>query len=662
MAWRYVLAIVLSSVACYLWLTFFPPPRPPRPPVVAPAAAPAVPVAPGATPQAGLAPQAPGAQSPAQAAQPAALPARERKTITASLADRYGLTADSRGGCLAEVTLLEFHESVDDKAPYRLLQVPPGGPGVFTLEVEDPANGARPSIIPFDANWELEKTSPEGAPPVFTFKYDLNELSITKTITAGGPEFPLDGTEDAAPRHLKAAIELRSRTGNPVEVTYRLFGGVGLDTEDLRTPGADLSMVSGKWSGTQVLGEAQPAVKLTRWDQQGGDPAWISASNNYFAAILFPLPVEPGRRAPFVEKSFALGYPDEASLAQLAQQQYHRSLSELTPGERGVIAEKAYKNVAVAFRSIRVVLPGDGTPVRHEYGLYLGPREKKVIARYDLIGLDSVNQYGMTSALVRFFIWFLGVLRGIAFGSWGLAIVLLTFVVKLCLHPINKRTQAGMQRFQKQMQRIKPQMDELKTRFANNRQRMNVEMQKLWRENGVNPGQQMAGCLIMFLQLPIWIGLYTTLQYALGLRQASFLYIRDLTKPDMLFSFGSKLPLVGWEHFNLLPILYVVLTIVQQRLQPKPDDPQMRQQYNMMTFMMVFFGFIFYSFPAGFMLYIMTNAGLGILESKIIKAEIAREEAHREAAASAPGAGPAAGAMYPGRARRSEDERGRRGG
>jgi YidC/Oxa1 family membrane protein insertase len=169
----------------------------------------------------------------------------------------------------------------------------------------------------------------------------------------------------------------------------------------------------------------------------------------------------------------------------------------------------------------------------------------------------------------------------------------------------------------------------------------------------------MAGCLIIFLQIPIWYGLWSTLRYEPGLRQAPFLFVQDLTRPDMLLDLGFDLPFLG-NYFNILPILYVILTVVNQRLQPRPQDPQMLTQYRMMTFMMIFFGFLFYSFAAGFLLYFLTSAFLGIIESKIIKAELARDERH-EGGAAAVAAAPAGGAMYPGKAKKSEDEpRGRK--
>jgi YidC/Oxa1 family membrane protein insertase len=169
---------------------------------------------------------------------------------------------------------------------------------------------------------------------------------------------------------------------------------------------------------------------------------------------------------------------------------------------------------------------------------------------------------------------------------------------------------------------------------------------------------------MIFLQLPIWFALYNTLRYSLGLRQAEFLYISDLTRPDRLFPFSFpgvgefSVPFLG-EYFNLLPILYVILTLWNQKMQPKPEDPQMRAQFRMMTFMMVFFGFIFYSFPSGFMLYIMTSSALGIIESKIIKAKLAREDAQGGGASpGAPGGdGGAPAPMYPGRKKAPQESK-----
>ncbi len=658
MIWRYLLAFILSMAVLWGWMWLFPPPKPVHAPPPAPAQVAGAPAAPNVG---NPAPQ-PAAQAaaPTAPAEQVALPKRERKSLSLSLGDRYRIGADSMGGCLSTVSLGEYTEAVNEKDPYTLLRTPSKGPGILTLEVEDPSNPAKPSVIPFEASWTLELTSPDGAPPVFVYQYDLDAISITKTVSPGGPEFPGEGPAEGLPRHLKVTLEFQNKGTTPAVLTYRLFGAVGIDSENHQSPGSDIELVSGSWDAQSVVAEASSAAKIVHKDLSTGRLAWVALSNTYFTAALFPLPVEPGRQAGFVERAFADSYPDEHSLDQLALEKHGRVYTALSPQEAGAVLEKAYKNLRVAIRSTKVTLAPGGAPLRHEYGFYLGPKEKSALARFEALGLGSVDQHG---TIARFFTWLLGVLKSVTMGSWGLAIILLTFIVKLCLHPINRKTQASMQRFQKKMQRIKPQMDELKERFAGNRQRMTIETQKLWKEHGVNPGQQMAGCLVMFLQLPIWYGLYGSLQSAIGLRQASFLYIQDLTKPDMLCRFGFTMPFLG-QWFNLLPLLYVILTIVSQRMQPKPDDPQMRQQYNMMTIMMAGFGYLFYQSPSGFILYIMTSAALGIIESKIIKAELRREDERGGLAIAGAGAGGPApgGAMYPARSRQTEDARSKRGG
>ena len=132
------------------------------------------------------------------------------------------------------------------------------------------------------------------------------------------------------------------------------------------------------------------------------------------------------------------------------------------------------------------------------------------------------------------------------------------------------------------------------------------------------------GCLLIFLQLPIWIGLISTFTLAIELRHQPFLYIADLTQADHLFHHGIAIPLLG-EYFNLLPVLYVILTLVNQKMMPKSSDPQMQSQQKMMTFMMVAFGFIFYGFSSGLLVYFITSAALGIFEQRLIRAELKRE-------------------------------------
>lgn len=642
MFWRYLLAMLLTMVVIFAWQAVHPP-RAKRP-------APERPAAPREErPEPKPAELPPAVPVPAgpEGAVASARPSRERRTARASVPERFECVADSRGASLAQVYLLGYRESVAERTPYRLLSSPEDGFGVLGLaiESEDPAR----SRIPAEENWILKTGDREGAPPLVEFEDEVDGVRVSKSIEPGVPEDLglAPGSVRGALPHAKVVLRFTNESPEPRAITYRLYGPAGIDSENttVQTEGSDLYVVVGAHAGggrIHCVSLAAAKLPAGRWERNH-TVAWIGASNNYFASVLFPLPA--GVRSGFVDRAFAEAYPDSDAVRKAARKAWGREPGDLDPASRRAVEEKAFKNVRCGLRSARFVV-GPGETVVHEYGLYLGSRETSELVPYERIGIEGVNQYGTFGFLVRLFMGTLKVLRSIAFGSWGVAIVLLTLLVRLCLYPINRRSQASVQRFQKQMQSIKPEMDELKARYGSNRAKMNAEMQKLWKKHGINPAQPMAGCLVLFLQLPIWWGLYSTLQYAIGLRQAGFLWIRDLTRPDELLFLGWKgLPLFGdkLEYLNLLPILYVVLTVLQQRAQPKPEDPQMLAQYRTMTFMMVIFGFIFYSFPAGFMLYIMTSAGLSIVESRIIKAKLAREGASGVGPGAASGA-PAKGA------------------
>jgi YidC/Oxa1 family membrane protein insertase len=257
----------------------------------------------------------------------------------------------------------------------------------------------------------------------------------------------------------------------------------------------------------------------------------------------------------------------------------------------------------------------------HEYAVFLGPKDPEVLAQnasWDAIQLIDYGFFGWLCrpflALLRFFDSFLG--------SWGLAIIALTFVIRAVLHPVNKRNQRQMQVQQQGMARIKPQMDEIRERYKNDPTTMHRKTQELFKQEGVNPAAMFGGCLFIFLQLPIWIALINTFSVAIELRQTAFLWIDDLTQPDMLFQMPFALPLLG-DWFNLLPLIYVVVTLVNQRMMPKSEDPQMQAQQKMMTFMMIAFGFIFYSFASGLLIYFIVSALVGIAEQKLIRKELA---------------------------------------
>ena len=525
--------------------------------------------------------------------------------------DKFRLTIDSGMGSLVGAYLLEYFEedaSVEPRVPYRILLEPRDGEGFLTLartgQGGDGASGTPGAG--WRGPWKLTQgTRPDGRFEV-TLERTVGEVRVRKRISSSvAADFAGSRVSDelfalAEGRILTVRLEFEhvGREGAE-DFLYYFYGPGAIASSSRRMTGKDIQFGVGVHTDaghivTQVLGTPADGEPFRR----GAPIAWLAVVNSYFTALMFPV----ADRAVDTALAEALPYPSDDPKFS-------------------------------SFETVRTWIEGQerllaGAPAEEiTFGVYLGPRSSGFLARGDALELEGVNDYGWFSGLVHFFIWLLGALGSLSSGAWrwGWAIILLTVLVKLCLHPINRKSQRSMMRFQKKMQKIQPQMKRLQEQFKGDRTRYSQEVQKLWRAHGVNPGQGMMSCLIMFLQLPIWFSLYYSLEYAIDLRQAPFAYMHDLTLPDQLFPLGFTLPFLG-AHFNLLPVLYVILTLVNQRLQPRPTDPQMQSQYKMMTFMMVFFGFIFYGFPAGFMLYIMTSSALGIVESKLIKAQLAKED------------------------------------
>jgi len=227
--------------------------------------------------------------------------------------------------------------------------------------------------------------------------------------------------------------------------------------------------------------------------------------------------------------------------------------------------------------------------------------------------------------LLRSFHWLLR--------DWGLAIIALVLLVRLILHPITKSSQMSMMK----MQKMAPEMERLKKKYGDDKEALAKAQFEL--AKSVGPAQFL-GCAPMFLQMPIWIALYTALQTEFSLRQAPFLFtwIHNLAGPDRLITWDAhafNIPLIGKvASFNLLPIVMGVIFYLQQKYTPKPPatTPEQAQQQKMMSWMSVIFPLMLYTRPSGLNLYILTSSGLGIVESWRIRKHIrAREEAEKQA-------------------------------
>lgn len=218
--------------------------------------------------------------------------------------------------------------------------------------------------------------------------------------------------------------------------------------------------------------------------------------------------------------------------------------------------------------------------------IYVGPKSFNILQSIDPVLPDIIN-YGMFSSIAKYILKLLKLFHS-WIGNWGLAIILLTCVVRLMVFPFNLMSYKSM----KAMQVIQPKINALREKYKNDTQKLNQEMMGMMREHKVNP---LGGCLPVLLQLPIFLALYQVLGQSVELYQAPFMgWIQDLSLKD---------------PFYVLPVLMGITMFAQQKLTPSTMDPT---QAKIMMFMPILFSFLMISLPSGLTLYIFVSALFGV--------------------------------------------------
>jgi YidC/Oxa1 family membrane protein insertase len=233
------------------------------------------------------------------------------------------------------------------------------------------------------------------------------------------------------------------------------------------------------------------------------------------------------------------------------------------------------------------------------YQMWLGPKLYNRLARLEHDEAE-VMEFGLLKIVCQGLLNALNTLHRFV-GNYAAAILALTVIIKLILWPLQNKAN----RSARQMAALGPKIQELREKYKDDPTRMNQEVMKMYKEYGINP---VGGCLPMLIQIPIFFGLFTMLRQAVELRNAHFLWIRDLSQPDTV----AHLAALGWNlPINVLPILMALTNVWMMRLTPKSGDPT---QQRMMMFMPVIFVVFCYNFAAALALYYTTQNLLTILQ------------------------------------------------
>lgn len=332
--------------------------------------------------------------------------------------------------------------------------------------------------------------------------------------------------------------------------------------------------------GEEFFSQQQHKFSKTDRITEDGVVVWAGAKSKYFLCALLTQTQRSGR------------------LALLGGRQ---------PGEIGWAVEYPFR--------------GDPRLVEDSYRLYVGPLDMAALKAYEA-GLEKAIDLGrlrfFSSFILGLMVWMKRFIP-----NYGVVIVIISIMTKVLFYRLTHKSFKSM----KDMQRLQPKIKELQEKHKDDRTRLNQETMKLYKQSGVNP---LGGCLPLLLQMPVFIALFNVLRNTIELRGAPFvLWIDDLSSPDVLFSFGARLPFLG-SDFHMLPILMGAAMWLQSKMGGSPTGEATgpaAQTKMMQTMMPVVFTVLFYGMPSGLVLYWLVNNIFSIIQQYAAHRQIEAEEA-----------------------------------
>jgi len=529
----------------------------------------------------------------------------------------------------------EFKDGNFQKHPLELIERDPLWPASLSLTLNP--NAGKPSPVAPDA--------PEGASLIDADALANLEDSLDRTLWEVVKDEqknivrPISKEDPATKAKINGqAIVFRTTAANGVIVTktFRLWPGSDSFEVELvfESPGKPRTVVynllgphgipiEGDWYTSTFrevfFGQLTPSGSVDIPTYTAADVAaatkpidntalplrFAGVENQYFATLIEPVPPPTGQETRWDDSAVAL---------------YH---APRNPQDQAV-TQKGAVSVKIKSRPIKL---GPDEKVSHKYRVFAGTKAPEVLAPYGAEGLAAYRKSSwipFAPYLARVFITptlgftyemtrQVSALFGGTRGNYGIAIILLTFLVRLILFPLGRKQALSAQK----MQELQPYLKEIQEKYKDDKERLTKETFAVYKRHGFNP---FGGCVPALVQLPIFVGLWQALNTSVVLRHAPFLWIRDLAAPDMLFQFpgGTDIPFLG-RWFNLLPLVVVSLMLIQTKLfSPPPTTPEAEMNQKMMKYMMAFMAVMFYKVPAGLGIYFITSSLWSIGERLLI--------------------------------------------
>ena len=445
-------------------------------------------------------------------------------------------------------------------------------------------------------------------------------IVVTKIYSL--PSVPAEQIHDLDSKtfHFNLTIEIRNESDQGCEFAYELDGPAGATTETWWYT----MKIHGRSSAIGYVAGARDVVGGNEEDRFVffGGPEIVNGAEDDPLVVNFIC--DPYEDSPEAHQLLFAGvdtqYFNISVIPQTTEEQPFEvnSLSAFLNG-RVEFPDNArlQKLVDCTFQMVKTIEIAPGGTYSHTFDVFAGPKEQSLLSVY---GLGEVETFGWFAWFSKPLLWLLHFFYFITFKfSYGIAIIMLTVLVRCIMIPFSRKAALNAQ----MMQHLQPQMMEIKTKYAEDMQKQSQAQRELFSKYNYNP---LSGCLPMFFQLPIFIGLYRGLSVDIALRDKPLIpgmsWCSDLSAPDQLFYWKDWMPSMladetGWlgPFFNILPIATMILFIAQQKLfMPKAADEQQKMMQSMMSVMMPIMGLMFFKVPAGLCLYIITSSLWGIVE------------------------------------------------
>ena len=443
---------------------------------------------------------------------------------------------------------------------------------------------------------------------------DGTRVRFTRELPGGllvAKEYRLEadtGREGAGGYGLELLVELRGGD-HEATVVYALDGPTGLPTEGwwyTQRVARDWGSLAVRDVALRFVGKQSTVIsglkiadgKLDFPASTVGPEAPLSFAGVdalYFAAALIP----------------AVAGPDAPTLAEVRP----LAVGDVPPAARRKLVDVTPRLVS---RSLALQ---PGATVSQRFAIFAGPKRPELLARYGAAGsgMDDLVYFGWFGWVARPMIAILHAIHAVI-GNYGLAILLLTVIVRAAMFPVSRKQALASQK----MQALQPEMKAITEKYKNDPEKRTRATQELWRKHDYNP---MGGCLLVFIQIPIFMGLYRSLATDVELRQAPLFssairWCSNLAAPDMLWDWSRLLPSFltapeGWlgPFLNLFPLVTIGLFLWQQKLfMPPAVDEQQKMQQQVMNWMMWFMALMFFKVPCGLCLYFIASSLWGIAE------------------------------------------------